>query len=124
MSEWCSGDRKRIRILFGCSKMTDYEYELYSVVRFTFNDRFKYPNIRSHTHTHRSLLNFTLVNYIVDFWSTFLVLFLFFFFGKIQIVFGKKAPANTNTNTIRFEKITRIRIQMIFGLKKLPEYKY
>ena len=36
----------------------------------------------------------------------------------------KKFPANTNTNTIRFEKITRIRIRIIFGLKKLPEYEY
>jgi hypothetical protein len=34
----------------------------------------------------------------------------------------KKFPANTNT--IRFEKITRIRIRIIFGLKKLPEYEY
>ena len=36
----------------------------------------------------------------------------------------KKFPANTNTNTIRFEKITRIRIRIIFGFKKSPEYEY
>ena len=34
---------------------------------------------------------------------------------------SKKWP-NTNTNIIRFEKITRIRI--LFGLKKSPEYEY
>ena len=31
----------------------------------------------------------------------------------------EKFPANTNTNTIRFEKITWIRIWIIFGLKKI-----
>ena len=37
---------------------------------------------------------------------------------------SKKFPANTNTNIIRFEKIDRIRIRILFGLKKSPEYKY
>ena len=36
---------------------------------------------------------------------------------------SKKWP-NTNTNIIRFEKITRIRIRILFGLKKSPEYEY
>ncbi len=31
---------------------------------------------------------------------------------------------NTNTNIIRFEKITQIRIRILFGLKKSPEYEY
>ena len=33
-----------------------------------------------------------------------------------------KIHPNTNTNIIRFEKITRIRIRILFGLKKSPEY--
>ena len=35
-----------------------------------------------------------------------------------------KNHPNTNPNTIRFEKITQIRIWILFGLKKLPEYEY
>ena len=31
---------------------------------------------------------------------------------------------NTGTNIIRFEKTTRIRIRILFGLKKSPKYKY
>ena len=31
---------------------------------------------------------------------------------------------NTNTNIIRFEKITRIRIRIFFGLKISTEYEY
>ena len=55
------------------------------------------------------------------------------FFGSSKVsmlseIFGKnirkKFPANTNTNIIRFEKITRIRIRIIFGFKKSPEYEY
>ena len=36
----------------------------------------------------------------------------------------KKFPLNTNTNTIRFQKISRIRIRILFGLKKSTEYEY
>ena len=43
---------------------------------------------------------------------------------RIQIIFGLKNYLNTNTNNIRFEKITRIRMRIIFGLQKSPEYKY
>ena len=35
-----------------------------------------------------------------------------------------KNHPNTNMNIIRFEKITRIRIQILFGLRKSPEYEY
>ena len=51
----------------------------------------------------------------------------------IQILLGlknhpntniKKIHPNTNTNIIRFEKITRIRIRILFGLKRSPEYEY
>ena len=35
----------------------------------------------------------------------------------------KKQP-NTNTNIIQFEKIDQIRIRILFGLKKSPEYEY
>ena len=35
----------------------------------------------------------------------------------------KRRP-NTNTNTIRFEKSNRIRIRILFGLKKAAEYEY
>ena len=35
----------------------------------------------------------------------------------------KRRP-NTNTNIIRFEKSNRIRIRILFGLKKLTEYEY
>ena len=31
---------------------------------------------------------------------------------------------NPNTNIIQFEKITRIRIRILFGLRKSPEYEY
>ena len=34
----------------------------------------------------------------------------------------KQSPANTNT--IRFEKISRIRIRILFGFKKSLEYEY
>ena len=37
----------------------------------------------------------------------------------IQISLGLKNHPNTNTNIIRFEKITRIRIRILFGLKKI-----
>ena len=37
---------------------------------------------------------------------------------------GWKNHPNTNTNIIRFEKITRIRIRILFGLKKSTEYEY
>ena len=43
---------------------------------------------------------------------------------RIRIIFGLKKLPNTNTNNIRFEKITRIRMRIIFGLQKSPEYKY
>ena len=43
---------------------------------------------------------------------------------RIRIIFGLKNYPNTNTNNIRFEKITRIRIRIIFGFKKSPEYEY
>ena len=36
----------------------------------------------------------------------------------------KKIHPNTNTNIIRFEKIDRIQIQILLGLKKSPEYEY
>ena len=42
----------------------------------------------------------------------------------IQILLGLKNHPNTNTNIIRFEKITPIRIRILFGLKKSPEYEY
>ena len=42
----------------------------------------------------------------------------------IQILLGLKNHPNTNTNIIRFEKITRILIQILFGLKILTKYKY
>ena len=37
---------------------------------------------------------------------------------------SSKKWRNTNTNIIRFEKITRIRIRILFGLKISTEYKY
>ena len=40
----------------------------------------------------------------------------------IQILLGLKNHPNTNTNIIRFEKITRIRIRILFGLKISTEY--
>merc|ERR1711902_215891 len=40
----------------------------------------------------------------------------------IQILLGLKN--HPNTNIIRFEKITRIRIRILFGLKKSPEYDF
>ena len=43
---------------------------------------------------------------------------------RIRIIFGLKNCPNTNTNIIRFEKITRIRIRILFGLKKSTEYEY
>ena len=36
----------------------------------------------------------------------------------------KKIHPNTNMNIIRFEKITRIRIRILFGLKISIEYEY
>ena len=38
----------------------------------------------------------------------------------IQILLGLKNHPNTNTNIIRFEKITRIQIRILFGLKNHP----
>ena len=35
-----------------------------------------------------------------------------------------KNHPNTNTNIIRFWKITRIRIRILFGFEKSPEYEY
>ena len=43
---------------------------------------------------------------------------------RIRILFGLKKQPNTNTNIIRFEKIDRIRIRILFGLNKLLEYEY
>ena len=42
----------------------------------------------------------------------------------IQILLGLKNHPNTNTNIIRFEKITRIRIRILFDLKISTEYEY
>ena len=42
----------------------------------------------------------------------------------IQILWGLKNHPNTNTNIIRFEKGDRIRIRILFSLKKATEYKY
>ena len=42
----------------------------------------------------------------------------------IQILLGLKNHPNTNTNIIRFEKITRIRIRILFKLKISTEYEY
>ena len=43
---------------------------------------------------------------------------------RIQIIFGLKNDTNKNTNNIRFEKIAQLRILITFGFKKSPEYKY
>ena len=55
---------------------------------------------------------------------------------QIPILFGLRKSAdyeyysvleyhsNTNTNTIRVEQITRIRIRILFGFKKSSEYEY
>ena len=43
---------------------------------------------------------------------------------RIRILFGLKNHPNTNTNIIRGEKITRIRTRILFGLNKSPEYEY
>ena len=43
---------------------------------------------------------------------------------QIRIIFGLKNYPNMNTNNIRFEKIIRIRIRIIFGFKKSPKYEY
>ena len=40
------------------------------------------------------------------------------------IRFEEKSWPNTNTNIIRFENIDRIRIRILFGLKKSTEYEY
>ena len=42
----------------------------------------------------------------------------------IQMLLGLKNHPNPNTNIIRFEKITRIRIRILFGLKISTEYEY
>ena len=94
-------------------KTSNYKYEYHYSVS-TIWILFEYQNIRSQTHTHiyprppplLLLLNLTLVKYIiVDFWLTFVVLSSFFFFSKIQLVFGKNPQ--------------RIRIWILFGLKKI-----
>ena len=43
---------------------------------------------------------------------------------QIQIIFVVKNYLNTNTNNNPFEKITRIRIPIIFAFKKSPKYEY
>ena len=42
----------------------------------------------------------------------------------IQIIFGLKNNQNTNTNGIRLEKIAWIWMPIIFGFKKSPKYAY
>ena len=113
--------------------MTEYEYEYYSVWK-------KQPNTNT---------NVIQLEKITRIWIQILVLGLNYL-NNIQIPnysltsashevhhdiihgvshtnvirFEEKSWPNTNKNIIRFENIDRIRIQIVFGLKKSTEYEY
>ena len=63
---------------------------------------------------------------IVDFWSTFLVLFFLFFLWQNTTSIRKKNPQLIQIRIlhIRVEKVTQIEIQVLFDLIKSPEYEY
>ena len=119
--------RIQIHILFGLKILTKYEYEYYLV----WNNR---PNTNT---------NIIRLEKITQIWMRILVCGLNYsnteLFAHLcqswdsswhhswgpsyecYSVWWKKRP---NTNIIRFEKSHRIRIRILFGLKKSPEYEY
>ena len=120
-------NRIRIRILFGLKKSTEYEYEYYLAWK-------NCPN----TNTNTSIIysNTELFAHLCQSWGS----SWHHSWGpsyKCYSVWRKKLTEykyeyysvwkywpNTNTNIIRFEKIDRIRIRILFGLKISTEYEY
>ena len=97
-------------------KSTKYEYRYYSVWK-------NYPNTNTSIRSQlfKWYLNTELFAYLCHSWGS----SRHCSWGPSYEYYSvwKNRP-NTNTNIIRFENIDRIRIRILFGLKKSPEYEY
>ena len=112
------GDRIRIRILFGLKKAIEYEYEYYSDWKNRPNTNTNIIRIEKIIKIQIRILVFGL-NYsnniqIPNYWLT----------SASHEVHHDIIHGVPHTKIIRFEKIDRIRIRILFGLKKSPEYEY
>ena len=127
------GYRIRIRILFGLKKATEYEYEYYSVWKNRPNTNTNIIRIEKIIKIQIRILVFGL-NYsnniqMPNYWLTSasheVHHDIIHGVPHMNVIrFEEKSWPYTNTNIIRFENIDRIRIRILFGLKKSTEYEY
>ena len=126
-------DRIQIRILFGLKKSTEYEYEYHSVWKYRPNTNTNIIRLEKITRIWIRILvfglnhsnNIQIPNYSLT--SAIREVHHDIINGVPHtnvIRLEEKSWLNTDTNIIRFENIDRIRIRILFGLKKSTEYKY
>ena len=126
-------NRIRIRILFGLKKAIEYEYEYYSDWKNRPNTNTNIIRIEKIIKIQIRILVFGL-NYsnniqIPNYWLTSasheVHHDIIHGVPHMNVIrFEEKSWPYTNTNIIRFENIDRIRIRILFGLKKSTEYEY
>ena len=117
-------DRIRIRILFGYPEMTEYRVlkEEHSPTHFSedwlirSSEKWKCGDKFSCAHLSRIWAHLSKVSMLSK-------IFIVFKIDSQWYSVWENHP-NTNTNNIRFQKVTRIRIRIIFSLRKSPEYEY
>ena len=129
INETFKNDRIRIRILFGFKKATEYEYEYYLVWKNRPNTNTNIILFEKITWIRIWILVFGL-NYfnniwIPNYWLTSAIHEVHHDIIQTNVTrLEEKNWPNTNTKIIRFEKIDRIRIRILFGLKISTEYEY
>ena len=123
----------RIRISFGLKKATKYEYEYYSVWKNLPNTNTNIIRFEKITRIRMRILvlglnysnNIQIPNYSLTSASHEVHHHIIHGVPHTNVIcFEEKSWPNTNTNIIRFENIDRIRIRILFGLKKSTEYEY
>ena len=102
---------ERIRILFGLKKATEYKHKYYLAWK-------KQPNTNMNT----SVVKYRIIRSPLPVMRVIITSFM----GPSYECYSvwRKSWPNTNTNIIRFENIDRIRIRILFGLKKSLECEY
>ena len=101
-------DRILIRILFGLKKITQIRIRIRILVLIlNYLNNIQIPNYSLTSASHE--VHHDIIHGVPH---------------TNVIRFEEKSWPNTNTNIIRFENIDRIRIRILFGLKKATEYEY
>ena len=111
-------DRIQIRILFGLKILTEYEYEYYLVCKTRSNTNMNIVWFEKITRIRIRILVFSL-NY-----SNNIRIPNYSLTSVTHGVHHDIVHGVPHTNIIRFEKIDRIRIRILFGLKISTEYEY